>query len=91
MSHSDIEQRQIAQPGEGASQGPVRTYTRWQLFFLDRVERLAELNRQAERGELDELEFKVLRRATFSTLLDCDVVSVGDEARRMLSPAPLDA
>ena len=87
MSHSNTEQRPVQQPAAEEDRAPVRTYSRWQLFFLERVRRLSDLNRQAELGELDESEVMMLRRAMFSTLLDCDAAGVGEEARRVLSPA----
>ena len=85
MNSSDVEQRAQAPSNEGQNRSEVKTYNRWQLFMLDRLERLASLNKDAENGDLDELQTKMLRRAIFSTLLDCEQLRVGEEARKMIS------
>ncbi len=86
MNHSETEQRRQAPKSERQAQGPVRTYDRWQLFFLDRLHRLSTLDRQvAGAVDVDEEHLKGLRRAIFSTLLDCDSAGVGDEARKIFA------
>lgn len=86
MSKSDAGQRQENYLGEGQPNRPhIKTYDRWQLFFLDRLHRLSLLNKEAEQGHLSELQVSLLRRAIFSTLLDCDAVGVGEEARQLMS------
>jgi hypothetical protein len=85
MSYSDTEWREPMQPNEEPRTGEIRTYDRWQLFYLDRLHRLYALNKDADAGLLDEEEVRILRRAIFSTLLDCEDVGVGDEARQAIS------
>ncbi len=85
MSQSEIEQQEYIPTILEQPQGSIRTYNRWQLFFLDRLHRLAELNRNATDGDLDKTESRALKRAVFSTLLDCDAAGVGEEARRMMA------
>lgn len=83
MSQRNTEQREHTQPNEDRRQGEIKTYDRWQLFYLDRLHRLFELNR--DEGALDEDEVRILRRAIFSTLLDCELVGVGEEAKKTIS------
>lgn len=85
MAESETRQREQTQQVERAEQGAVRTYDRWQLFHLDRLHRLTELNRQVETGEAGDEHAKGLKRAIFSVLLDCDAAGVGEEARKIVS------
>lgn len=85
MNQSDTERKQSVQAKEGRQQGLVRTYSKWQLFFLDRMQRMAEVNRETENGAFEDFEVKILKRAMFSTLLDCDEAGVGEEARGLIS------
>ena len=83
MSQRNTEQREHTQPNEDRRQGEIKTYDRWQLFYLDRLHRLFELNQDA--GALDDDEVRLLRRAIFFTLLDCELVGVGEEAKKTIA------
>ncbi len=72
---------------EEPTQPQVKTYDRWQLFYLDRLHRLAALNKDADAGLLDEDEVRMLRRAIFQTLLDCEYVGVSEEAKTKITVA----
>ena len=85
MAESETKQREQTQQAERAEQGTVRTYDRWQLFHLDRLHRLTELNRQIDAGEASDEHAKGLKRAIFSVLLDCDASGVGEEARKIVA------
>jgi hypothetical protein len=86
MNRRNTEEREQIQPNEDRKQqGSIQTYNRWQLFYLDRLHRLYDLNKEAELGNLDEDRVRILRRAIFFTLLDCEFVGVGEEARQIIS------
>ncbi len=84
MSQSNIDQREQIQHSDEATQGAVRTYDRWQLFYLDRLHRLVALSQDPD-SALDEEDSRILRRAVFSTLLDCELAGVGEEAKKVIS------
>ena len=84
MNQSEIQQANRTPHREEPQTGHVQTYDRWQLFFLDRLLHLASLNQQAIRGNLDETEVRLVRRAILSTLLDCDDRGVSAEARKIV-------
>ncbi len=83
MSQSEIQER--AQQPAAEQQGIVRTYTRWQLFFLERMHRLCRIRSELEQYDVEEFQTKALKRAIFSTMLDCEAAGVGDEAKRMMT------
>ena len=87
MAESETQQLQQAQAGEkpAQEQGGIRTYDRWQLFYLDRLHGLSALSRDIEAAGVEPFHEKALKRAVFSTLLDCDAAGVGDEARKIVS------
>ncbi|MDP9383305.1 MAG: hypothetical protein M3Q29_24810 [Chloroflexota bacterium] len=85
MTSRNAEERDQTQPNEDRTQGSIRTYNRWQLFYLDRLHRLYDLNKQADLGHLDEDQVRLLRRAIFFTLLDCEFVGVGEDAKQVIS------
>lgn len=82
---NETEARQSAARREEPKQGQVRTYTKWQMFFLDRLRHLVEVNRETAYREYDESREQALKRAMFSTLLDCDAAGVGEEARSIMA------
>jgi len=94
MNQSDIERREAApvenksdqsKPEEPKENSQVRTYTKWQLFYIERLRRMTDQRRRADETGAEEFELKALKRAMFSTLLDCDSVGLGDEARELLA------
>lgn len=84
MSQRNINQREEIQQPEESQQGEVRTYDRWQLFYLDRLHRLLRLS-QGPYSASDEEENRILRRAIFATLLDCELAGVGEEAKKVIA------
>lgn len=84
MSQSNTDQREQVQHPDESRQGAVKTYDRWQLFYLDRLHRLVALSQNPE-SALDEEDSRILRRAVFSTLLDCELAGVGEEAKKIIS------
>lgn len=84
MNKSDIEQKLEQRAREKGSQGPVRTYNAWQLFFLDRLHRLSLLNKEAQEGNLNDFQVKLVRYGIFSTLLDCTAAGVEEEAHEII-------
>ncbi|ACZ41573.1 hypothetical protein Tter_0656 [Thermobaculum terrenum ATCC BAA-798] len=85
MNQSEIREVKENQASETQRQQPkVKTYDRWQLFFLDRLHRLCLLREQIDSGNIEDYKVSALKRAIFSTLLDCDAAGVGEEARQML-------
>jgi hypothetical protein len=87
MNQRDIEERGPTPANDESTQPQVRTYDRWQLFYLDRLHRLASLNKDSDAGLLDEDEVRMLRRAIFHTLLDCEYVGVSEEAKTTITVA----
>lgn len=89
MNRSELQDREPIGPKDGEQRhGSIRTYDRWQLFYLDRLNRLFDLNKDAEAGLLDEEQVGLLRRAIFFTLLDCQLVGVGAEAQKVIAVEP---
>ena len=84
MNQSETERARAAQTVDTGVRPTVKTYNRWQLFFLDRMQRLIELEQELVPANHPSFEIVALRQAVFSTLLDCDKLGVGDEARMML-------
>jgi hypothetical protein len=84
MKERDFERLSEAPtPNEDRKQvSDVKTYNRSQLFFLDRLDRMYTQEEQAG-PDADEFQMKALRRAIFSTLLECEELGVGEEARSM--------
>lgn len=73
--------------GEAPQPDRIRTYSRWQLFFLERLHRQLLVSRQLQAGTLGDVEpFEqvALNKAIFSTLLDCDAAGIGSEARQLM-------
>ncbi|MDQ3856674.1 MAG: hypothetical protein M3281_09825 [Chloroflexota bacterium] len=88
MSYSKTEQREANVPQHDKPQSPVRTYDRWQLFFLERMQRMTEVSVQARHSGASDADLQALKWAIFSTLLDCDRLGVGDVAREFLAAVP---
>ena len=77
---SAIESVQKSAPSE-----PVRSYSRLQAHFMERLTRLLRLRRyyQDLAGD-NQWMIQLLDRTIFSTLCDCIDLEVGEEARRLL-------
>lgn len=77
--------------GEAQQPDCIRTYSRWQLFFLERLHRQLLVSAKLQAGELGEVEpFEQvgLNKAIFSTLLDCESAGIGADARRLIQTLP---
>src|SRR5438132_4649186 len=61
--------------------------TEWQRFFLERLDHLLGVRREA--AEVDPIQGTLLSRAVYSTYLDCQSQGVGEQAmERIAASAP---
>src|SRR6478672_6778557 len=70
-------------PAAPRKQARANKLTEWQSFFLDRLDHLLALQRQASAG--GEAPNQLLSKAVYSTYLDCQTQGVGEEAQQRIA------
>lgn len=78
MNHATADKMTIVTAG--------KTFTTAQRFILARLERLLRLREQAE--SLDKRQSTLLKRALYSSYLDCLEAGLSAEARELLGSEP---